>query len=137
MTAENVQFDRLKDVVKYFIKEGFSLDDFMGTVESAILEAIVEGCMFVDYLHWRYKIEDPNFMPYDEDEWDDILIKAMGENKEEYMDFASCSKNDSLREKLGLEPKKMECGPDADEAIKKHLVEIKASGENRYCQKHS
>jgi len=121
MTVENDPFDKLKDVVKFYIKAGDPVDAFMGAVKSAITEAIADGHMFIDYLQWRHEMEDQNFIEYDENEWDDILVRAMGKNVEEYMDSAFGSENDSLCKKLGLEPKKIELGPEAEKAIYKAL----------------
>ena len=114
-------FDKLKEIVKNYVQHGSDLDSFMWVIRAAIREAIADGYMFIDYLQWRHEMEGELEMDYDTDKWDDILIKAMGADDKKYMEYASGRENDSLWEKLGLEPKYHEIPEFIIENIKKAL----------------
>jgi hypothetical protein len=114
-------FELLKSIIKDEIKSGYCVDDFQHMVRAAIRAVIADGHMFVDYLQCRDEIENDLTMEYDEDEWEQLLIKAMGDEKDESLEFASGSNNESLFKKLGFKPKQINFSEQVEEAITKIL----------------
>ena len=102
---DNDDFVKLiRRAVKLAIEEGLCVDDFQYAVREAIRKAIVEGHMFIDYLQHRHEIEYQDEMEYEDDQWEDYIISAMGDDKDEYLEYIYDVLNDGIINKLGIEP---------------------------------
>jgi hypothetical protein len=85
------------------------------------MEAIEEGYMFFDYLQHRSEYEDCIFKKYDDEKWEEIIIKAMGPDRNDYLNHLDFSHNEGLLKKLGLDVDRLKSAPDPIKAIKLEL----------------
>jgi hypothetical protein len=121
MNDEYYNFELIIKAVKQAIMKGYAFWEFQEIVRTAIRQAIVDGYMFFDYLEWRHELEYEykDEMTYENDEWEDYLIKAMDnfENGYSYFMDHGLNKHEGLMKKLGIKFKPRDHGPDFESDI--------------------